>query len=176
VPAHDGLTVSEGRPVEVPAAVLERLAVHDLYEEYHHLLDAGELESWLELFTGDCDYLVTARENVELGLPLATIRCEGRGMLADRVAAIRSTQFFLPRHQRRFLGGLRVVGGALDGAGLETVASFLVVESTVDEPSRILLAGEHRDIVVASAGRLRFARKVCVYDAPLIPTSLVYPV
>jgi hypothetical protein len=97
-------------------------------------------------------------------------------MLADRIAAIRSTQFFVPRLTRRFISGLRVVPGELGVEGIAMRASFLVVESTNDAPSRILLAGEHRDLLVTDDGRLRFARKLCVYDSPLVPTSLIHPV
>jgi 3-phenylpropionate/cinnamic acid dioxygenase small subunit len=158
------------------AATLVRLAVVELYDEYNHLLDSADFDAWLDLFIEDCDYRVVARENLDQGLPLATMRCESRAMLADRIAAIRSTQFFVPRLTRRFISGLRVVPGELGVEGIAMRASFLVVESTNDEPSRILLAGEHRDLLVTDDGRLRFARKLCVYDSPLVPTSLIHPV
>ena len=158
------------------AAAIARLAVVELYDEYNHLLDSADFDAWLQLFTEDCDYRVVARENVDQGLPLATIRCESRAMLADRIAAIRSTQFHRPRLIRRFVSGLRVVPDEPGVDGIAMRASFLMVESTNDEPTRILLAGEHRDIVVAVDGRLCFARKVCVYDSPLVPTSLIHPV
>ena len=160
----------------VTAAAIARLAVVELYDEYNHLLDSADFDAWLELFTEDCDYRVVARENVDQGLPLATMRCESRAMLADRIAAIRSTQFFVPRLLRRFISGLRVVPDEPGVDGIAMRASFLVIESTNDEPSRILLAGEHRDVLVIGDGRLRFARKLCVYDSPLVPTSLIYPV
>jgi 3-phenylpropionate/cinnamic acid dioxygenase small subunit len=158
------------------SAAIARLAVVELYDEYNHLLDNADFDAWLQLFTEDCDYRVVARENLDQGLPLATMRCESRAMLADRISAIRSTQFFLPRIIRRFISGLRVVPDEPDVEGIAMRASFLMVESTTDAPTRILLAGEHRDVLVVVDGRLRFSRKLCVYDSPLVPTSLIHPV
>lgn len=174
MPTNDGV-FGEGL-LGLTAATIARLAVVELYDEYNHLLDTADFDAWLQLFTEDCDYRVVARENLDQGLPLATMRCESRAMLADRISAIRSTQFFVPRLIRRFISGLRVVQEEAGVDGIAMRASFLVVESTNDEPSRILLAGEHRDVLVAVDGRLRFARKLCVYDSPLVPTSLIHPV
>lgn len=149
---------------------LDRAAVRDLYDEHVALLDAGELEAWLDLFVDDCDYRVVSRENADLGLPLATVRCESRAMLADRVSAIESTQFFAPRQVRRFVSGIRVAEGG------RVSASFLVVETVEDDPTRIHCTGAYRDMVTAEGGRLRFVEKVAVYDAALVPTSLILPI
>ena len=151
------------------AAAVDRAALRDLYDEYTWLLDEGDYDTWLDLFTDDCDYRVVARENHERGLPLATIRCESRAMLADRIHAIRNTQFFAPRVMRRFTGPPRPAGG-------EVVASFLVVETVEAEPTRVHMAGQYRDLVVETAAGLRVSRKLAVYDSPLVPTSLILPV
>jgi 3-phenylpropionate/cinnamic acid dioxygenase small subunit len=143
--------------------------LRELYDDYSWLLDEGQYEGWLDLFVDDCDYRVVARENFERGLPLATIRCESRAMLADRINAIRNTQFFAPRLVRRFTGPPRMVGE-------EVVASFLVIETVEQEPTQLHMAGQYRDLVVHDGDRLRFSRKLAIYDSPLVSTSLIYPV
>jgi 3-phenylpropionate/cinnamic acid dioxygenase small subunit len=148
--------------------------LRDLYDDYAFHLDEGDLDAWLELFTSDAQYLVVARENWERGLPLATMRCDGRGMLADRAYTVRNTQFFAPRVMRHFVTGVRVVGTAT--GDVDTVANFLVTETLDMEPSRLHLTGQYRDTVRRTPDGLRFARKVAVYDAALVETSLVYPV
>ena len=153
---------------------VDRNALRDLYDDYAWLLDETEYDEWLELFTEDCDYRVVARENYERDLPLSTIRCESRAMLADRIEAIRNTQFFAPRRMRRFVGAVRATADA--GAGLEVVASFLVVETIDDEPTQMHMAGQYRDVVVQDGDRLKFSRKLAIYDSPLVPTSLIHPV
>ena len=67
--------------------VTQRL-VEEHFNRYAEALDDGPLDRWPELFAADCLYLVQPRENFDANLPLAIIRCESRGMLADRVMAI----------------------------------------------------------------------------------------
>ena len=44
-----------------------------------------------EFFTDDAIYRIIPRENFEHGLPIATLHCESKGYLQDRVVAIRQT-------------------------------------------------------------------------------------
>jgi salicylate 5-hydroxylase small subunit len=154
--------------------VIDRQDVRDLYDDYVAYLDEGDFEAWLDLFTEDGEYRLVARENFERGLPLATMRCDSRSMLADRLVAIRSTQMFAPRALRRFVSGIRL--HAATDRGSEVRANFLLVESIDGEPSRVQLAGRYLDVVTEAGGRLRFSSKLAVYDSPMIRTSLIYPV
>ena len=146
--------------------------VGDLYCEYADALDEDRLDDWLTLFTEDCLYLAIARENDQRGLPLATIRCESRGMLADRVTAIRSTSMYEPRTLRHLVDRPR----RRDGPGAGAVeANFLIVQTLVGEPTTLFCSGRYRDVVVDTPSGLRFAEKIAVYDSSLVPTSLIYP-
>lgn len=148
-------------------------AVRDLYDDYAAFLDAGDYASWLELFDESASYTVTARENVERGLPLATIRCDSRGMLADRVDALVSTQFHVRRITRHVISAIRPVG--VDDDVLHTSANFVLVETIEDESTRIQSAGTYADVIAVVCGELRFVEKRAVYDAALVPTSLIVP-
>jgi len=147
--------------------------LRELYDEYAFRLDEGDLDGWVDLFTTDAQYLVVARENWTRGLPLATVRCDGRGMLADRAYTIGHTQFFAPRVMRHFVSGVRVLGA---DDGVATVANFLVTEAIELEPARMHMTGQYRDVVRITPDGPRFSRKVAVYDGALVETSLVYPV
>jgi anthranilate 1,2-dioxygenase small subunit len=149
-----------------------RAEVRDLYDEYSYLLDERDYDAWLALFTESCDYRIVARENWDRGLPLATIRCDSRDMLADRLDTIRTTQFYAARTMRHFVSAVRPTD--LDGSA-EVTANFLVTESLADEPARVHTVGQYRDEVVVEDGALRFARKTAIYDAALVLTSLVIP-
>lgn len=157
----------------VPWADIAATDVRDLYDDYAALLDAGDYEGWLDLFTEEATYSAIARENVERGLELATMRCDSRAMLADRVDAILGTQFFARRMTRHFVSALRPVATAAGSVTL--AASFVVVESLVDEPPFVAATGAYDDEVVVSDGLLRFRRKRAIYDAPLLNTSLIVP-
>ena len=157
----------------VPWGDIEASSVRDLYDDYAALLDAADHAAWLDLFTDDATYVTTARENVERGLPLATMRADSRAMLADRIDALVGTQFFARRLTRRFVGSIRPVATAAGSASI--TASFVVIEALVDEPPFVAATGVYDDEVVATPDGVRFRRKAAVYDAPLVTTSLVVP-
>jgi anthranilate 1,2-dioxygenase small subunit len=151
-----------------------RLRLADLYSAYADALDEDALESWPDFFTPDCLYQVIPRENFEQGLPIALIYCESRGMLQDRVVAIRETALFVPRTIRHLTGNIRLREIGADG--LRLTASFALFQTMTDRPSELFLCGQYRDRVVKDSGQLRFAERICVYDSTIVPTSLVYPV
>jgi len=150
-----------------------RAELQDLYDDYAETLDDGELERWPGLFTEKCRYEVVPRENFERGLPLALILCESRGMLEDRVAALRRTSMYVPRSVRHLLSHLRA--SADDDGSLRVRANYAVLQTRVDALTEILSAGRYLDVVVRDEGRLRFREKRVVFDSVLVPNSLVYP-
>jgi 3-phenylpropionate/cinnamic acid dioxygenase small subunit len=152
-----------------PWGDLSAADVRDLYDDYAALLDAADYDGWLELFTADATYQAIARENVERGLELATMRADSRAMLADRLDALANTQFFARRMTRRFVGSIRPVGPG------RVSASFVVIESLVEAPPFVTATGVYDDEVVATPDGVRFRRKLAVYDAPLVATSLIVP-
>src|SRR5215475_13615102 len=97
----------------VPLAV--RYKIEALLAEYAAVLDAMELERWPEFFIESCFYEIIPRENYDRGLPLAIMRCESKGMLRDRVVAIRETMMYEPRYMRHMISAIRVTGHTTDG-------------------------------------------------------------
>jgi len=151
-----------------------RIEVQDLMTEYCHVLDDGDLSEWPMLFTEDCFYQLIPRENAEQDLPLATIRCESRGMLMDRVMAIRDTFMFEPRYLRHITSGLRITAESADVICAQS--SYAVFETLPDEYTRVFNVGRYFDEIVRDEGRLRFRRRSCVFDSELVPNSIVYPI
>ncbi len=151
-----------------------RCEIEALTAAYVHALDDAELERWPDFFTEDCLYKVIPRENYENGLPLAIWYCRGRGMLKDRVTAIRETQLFAPRALRHVTGSMLVKGWE-EGA-LRTVTNYAVYESTLERASEVFNVGRYLDRIVAEDGRLKFAEKLCVFDTGAVPTSLIHPI
>ena len=150
-----------------------RAELQDLYDDYAEALDDGELERWPGLFTEKCRYEVVPRENFERGLPLALILCESRGMLEDRVAALRRTSMYAPRAVRHLTSHLRA---SPEADGYRVRANYAVLQTRVDALTEILSAGRCLDLVVRDEGRLRFREKRVVFDSVLVPNSLVYPI
>ena len=155
--------------------VVTRFELADLYAAYAEALDDGPLDAWPDLFTDDCLYLVIAAENHDRGLPLATVRCESRGMLRDRVHAVHETAMYVPRRMRHVVGPLRV--RPAEGDAYAVRAAYSVFETLPDALTRVFNVGRYDDVVVRDTdGVLRFRAKRCVYDSCLVPTSLVLPI
>jgi salicylate 5-hydroxylase small subunit len=150
-----------------------RYEIEELLAEYAATLDAMDLERWPEFFTEQCLYEVIPRENYDRGLPLAIMRCESKGMLKDRVVAIRETMMYEPRYMRHMISAIRVTGESVEGITVE--ANYAVFETLVDELTRVFNVGRYLDRIVREAGQLKFAEKHCVYDSVLVPNSLIYP-
>jgi anthranilate 1,2-dioxygenase small subunit len=151
-----------------------RLEVEELYYDYVEALDEGELERWPEFFTEVCLYKIVPRENVERGLPLALMLCESRGMLRDRVAAIRQANVYAPRTWRHLLSNIRLKDQ--EGETLRVQANYAVFETLIDEETRLLNVGKYVDRIVRDGGALRFAERLCIFDSVLVPGSLVFPI
>ena len=151
-----------------------RLLVDELHADYAACLDAGDIDHWPDFFTEDCTYKVIARENHDRGLPLATILCESRGYLLDRVHAVKETSYYAPRSLRHLISGLRIT--ARDDNSIEAEANYAVFRTLTDEETSVFNVGRYLDRIVAENGALKFAEKICVYDSVLIPNSLIYPI
>jgi len=151
-----------------------RFELEDLYADYAAALDDGPLESWPDLFTDACMYLVIPRDNYDQGLPLAIMRCESRAMLRDRVHAVKETIMHEPRYLRHQISNIRAAqSGQVE---LAVTANYCVIEVLHDELPKILSVGRYLDVVSREAdGRLRFREKRVVYDSVLVPNTIVYP-
>lgn len=145
-----------------------------LYADYAEALDDNQLERWPELFTEDCLYKVVPRENWERNLPVALMLCESKGMLRDRVTAVRSTAVYAPRTFRHLIGQFRIKEEPPQR--WRVTANYVVLQTLVDDLTRIQNAGKYVDLVVQTPAGLRFQEKICVFDSVLVPNSLIYPI
>jgi salicylate 5-hydroxylase small subunit len=150
-----------------------RLELEELYAEYVACLDEERFEAWPEFFTDDASYRIMPRENFERGLPMATLHCESKGYLQDRVVAIRQTSVYAPRYIRRLVSNIRILGWREDW--LEVRANYAAFETLPDDPTRVFSVGRCHDRLVDVDGSLRFKEKLVIFDSELIPNSLIYP-
>lgn len=150
-----------------------RLELEELYADYASALDCGEFDDWQDLFTEDCVYKIIPRENYDQGLPLATMLCESKAMLKDRLYAVRETAMYGPRSLRHLVSAVRV--RSADAETVAAEANFCVLQTLNDEFTQVFMAGRYIDRLVRQGGRLRFTEKLCVFDTNLVPNSLVIP-
>jgi 3-phenylpropionate/cinnamic acid dioxygenase small subunit len=160
------------KPMVSPPELLFELTL--LNTEYAHALDNEHYDAWLDFFVEDCMYRVVPRENHILGLPIALIHCESKGMLKDRVLAARESTMAEPRTIRHFIGNIRVI--EVDDSEIRAEANVLIVQTMINRMTEIVLSGYYLDRITRSNGRLLFKERLCIYDSLLIPTSLIAPV
>lgn len=143
--------------------------------EYCAILDAGLVEKWPDFFCEDGLYRVTAHENTDLNLPVGLIYAEGRDMMHDRAIAIARTQMYAPRYMLHIISNTRVIDQTPDGE-IEAQANFLLMQTLVEGPTTIHLAGRYYDRYKRQDGQLLLKERQAVYDASILANDLIFPV
>jgi anthranilate 1,2-dioxygenase small subunit len=169
------LTGFESAAIDPAVARELRFAVEEFNAEYCAVLDSGEIEQWPEYFTDDAVYRITARENADAGMLVGLVYAEGKGMLQDRAVSISRTQMFAPRYNLHVTGNVRVLAQKDDGE-FSAQSSFILLQTLVDGPTTLHLAGRYFDRFVRQGNRLLLRERQAVYDTTMIATDLVYPV
>jgi salicylate 5-hydroxylase small subunit len=160
------------RSLRVDGALYGELCA--LHADAAAALDERRLKDWVEFFTEEGLYVLQPRENFDRGLPLATIRLEGRGMLLDRIHAVEHTLYHQPYYQRHVIGPLRVV--SVDETGWQVQASYAVFRTRRHALTELFNVGRSLDRVVREAGVLKFASRHLVFDSELVPNSIIDPI
>src|SRR5947199_10866127 len=112
------------------AITLERILA--LQAAYIRCIDSNALESWPDFFVDPCLYIVTTAENRRNGFEAGIIYADTKGMLVDRIAALREANVYEKQSYRHILGLPNIVSNAGDDAQSEP--PFMVV--------RVMHAGE----------------------------------
>ena len=164
-------------PVAAPSREDARAVYEDVrafYDAYFEALDEDRLEEWADFFVEDCRYRIIPRENYEAGQKACIMQGDSKGMLTDRVRAIRSTQVYAPRYCRRFYSGLWLVNRS--GRQLQTRQNLLVVHTLVSRPSKILGCGAAHDrLILTDGGHLKLVERTIILDTEMIDNTIIYP-
>lgn len=148
-------------------------ALAQLNAEYARAIDDDRLEEWPEFFIDACVYSITSVDNYRRGLPVGLMYADSKGMLQDRVTALRQANIY-ERQAYRHLVGLPAILGEGD-AGVRVETSFLVVRIMRDGRMDLFATGRYVDVVVEVAGALRFRERVVVCDSSRVDTLLAIP-
>ncbi len=148
-------------------------AVEQLEYRYARVLDAIELEAWVDLFAEECRYKILPRENHQRGLPLGLISCDSKGMLRDRVRSLREANIYNIHQPRRMIGNVEILD-ARDGV-LEVVANYAAYQTDAEGVTRLFSVGQYRDTIVTEAGALKFREKLVLLDTFSVPNLLAIP-
>ena len=150
-----------------------RSRIDALLADYAHTIDDDRLEQWPDFFSEQCKYRVTTRENHDRGLPLSLIYCEGRGMMADRISALRTANIYEPHVYCHVTGAPRVWR---EEGRLRARSNFVVIRTMEGGDASIFASGRYFDEFVEEGGSLKLSERVAVLDSRQIDTLLVIPV
>ena len=147
--------------------------VWQLNAECARALDDDRLEDWPDFFTDDCLYKVTSADNHRRGLPAGLIYAEGKGMVRDRVAALREANIY-ERQAYRHIVGMPALLDDPEGA-IRAETPFLVVRIMRDGTMDLFATGRYLDVLVDEGGVLRLRERLVVCDSSRIDTLLAIP-
>lgn len=157
-----------------PAAADLATRLIQLNSAYARALDDGRFEDWPALFFEDCLYKLTSADNHAQGMGAGLMYADTRGMLEDRISALRMANIY-ERQRYRHIVGLPSVISSSDGVA-QTEASFLVVRIMRDGTMDVFATGRYLDRVAEDAGgRLRFRERIVVCDSNRFDTLVAIP-
>jgi 3-phenylpropionate/cinnamic acid dioxygenase small subunit len=106
-------------------------------------------------------------------MPVGIMYADSRGMLTDRITALRQANIYERQAYRHIVGLPAVLGKTDDGVKVET--PFLVVRIVRDGRTDLFATGRYVDVVVEARGALRFKERVVVCDSSRVDTLLAIP-
>lgn len=158
-----------------PEALALRQRIDALNADYANCLDSDRLEDWPAFFSEDGVYRVSTRENRERGLPVALIYARGRGMLTDRITALRTANIFEPHVYCHQVSAVKLIGAAAEG-GWRAESNFMIVRTMASGAMTVFACGRYVDRFVEAGGGLRLAERNAVLDSRRVDTLMVIPV
>jgi anthranilate 1,2-dioxygenase small subunit len=140
---------------------------------YARCIDSDRLEDWPDFFTEKCFYMVTTADNHREGLEAGLIWADTRGMLTDRVSALREANIY-ERHGYRHILGQPFIEED-DGREVRSETPFLVVRIMRDGSSDLFASGRYLDRYLVERDAVLLAERVVVCDSSRIDTLLALP-
>ena len=151
-----------------------RRKIEDLIADYAHAVDDDRLEEWPEFFTDDCSYRIINRQNHAKGRRVGIMDCSSKGMLRDRILALREANVYEPHCYRHLQSGIRIV--ANDSGSYQVETSFVIVRTMQEGDMSLFCTGKFVDEVVFDGDIPLFRKRLVVTDSNRIHTLIVIPI
>ncbi len=157
----------------MPADIATQFAVERLLARYVASIDEDRLEEWPNHFAETCRYQIISAENYEQGLPIGVFFADSRGMLRDRVSALRQANVYEPQRYRHLVSSTLILDEA---DGLVTAQSnYMVVRIMHDGATALFSTGRYLDRISLGGREPLFVEKLVVFDSRRIDTLLAMP-
>jgi anthranilate 1,2-dioxygenase small subunit len=147
--------------------------VERLQARYAACIDDDRLEAWPAFFTEQCRYQIISRENHDRKLPIGVFFADSRGMLTDRVTALRQANIYEPQAYRHILSPSLVLSA--DGTSVSAQTNYQVIRIMQDGATMLFSTGRYLDRIELSGAEPLFAEKLVLCDSRRIDTLLAIP-
>jgi anthranilate 1,2-dioxygenase small subunit len=107
-------------------------------------------------------------------MPASFFYCSGRGMLHDRVLALRRANIYEPHYYRHLVSGTRLV--CQEPTEWRFYTNFQVIRTMKTGEMSVFAVGLFNDLIVASETQVLFKEKIVVCDSSRVDTLLVIPI
>jgi anthranilate 1,2-dioxygenase small subunit len=147
--------------------------VERLQARYAACIDDDRLEAWPAFFTEQCRYQIISRENHDRKLPIGVFFADSRGMLTDRVTALRQANIYEPQAYRHILSPSLVLSA--DGTSVSAQTNYQVIRIMQDGATMLFSTGRYLDRIELSGAEPLFAEKLVLCDSRRVDTLLAIP-
>ena len=147
--------------------------IEDFLTDYVHCIDDGEFESWSEFFNEKALYQIISRESFEANLPVGVMHCHGRGMMEDRVRALRRASIFEPHVYCHILGRPRIK--IAENRTYDVRTNLQVLRTMQDGRTDTFATGKYLDRIAIDGHECQFLERKVVLDSRRIDILLVMP-
>jgi anthranilate 1,2-dioxygenase small subunit len=159
----------------VPVDPHLRSRIEDFLTDSVQAIDDGAVERWPLFFSEDGFYQIIPRASFEAGHPVGIMTCAGRGMMQDRIEALKDANVYEPHTYCHVL--MRpVLQHEADGTILART-NFALYRTMQGGRTELFAAGTYRDrIVLAEDSGLRLKSRHVVLESRCIDILIVLPI
>lgn len=140
---------------------------------YARTIDNDDLESWPDFFTEDCLYKITTASNMAKGYEVGVVYANSRGMVKDRISALREANIY-EKHTYRHILGMPVILEDNE-MGVRTETGFIVVRIMHDGVTELFASGRYFDLYRREGSGVKIAERVVACDSQRFDTLLAIP-
>ena len=141
--------------------------------DHARCLDDDRLEQWPDFFTDDCLYRVTSADNMREGYEASLIFLNSKGMVRDRVSALRTANIYERQAYRHILGQPSIL--SVEGESATSETSFMVARIMRDGRTDLFATGRYLDIWRRLGDGVTLTARIVVCDSSRIDTLLALP-
>jgi anthranilate 1,2-dioxygenase small subunit len=151
-----------------------RARIEDFLHEVANAIDDDEVERWPDFFTEDGFYQIIPRASFAAGHPAGIMTCAGRGMMRDRIEALRHANIYEP-HTYCHLLGRPALRPEADGA-VAARSNFALYRTMQGRSTELFAAGVYRDRIVFEDGEPRLKSRHAVLESRRVDILIVLPI